>query len=173
MSVQPFYCNYQDKIDVFVILQAAALPQWSVLQALARRPLRSATTASVARYILCKIINNKFRMAISFSPTSPRLAPQLSGTSERPRLAVFRSNEHIYAQVRHHVGSMIPSLHACGGGSNISNTAQVIDDTNGHTLAAANTLVKDVKEAISQNGSNVVSSDGSIEQALMDLMPHL
>lgn len=31
----------------------------------------------------------------------PICAPvQLSGTADRPRLAVFRSNEHIYAQVR-------------------------------------------------------------------------
>ena len=31
-------------------------------------------------------------------PRSPRRA-QVSGTAERPRLAVFRSNQHIYAQV--------------------------------------------------------------------------
>jgi hypothetical protein len=34
------------------------------------------------------------------SPTSP-LRAQLVGTEGRPRLAVFRSNEHIYAQVGH------------------------------------------------------------------------
>ncbi len=42
-----------------------------------------------------------------------------AGTAERPRLAVFRSNNHMYAQI--------------------------IDDTVGKTLAAASTLEKDVK----------------------------
>ena len=44
---------------------------------------------------------------------------RLSGTAERPRLAVFRSNNHMYAQI--------------------------IDDTVGRTLTAASTLEKDVK----------------------------
>ena len=44
---------------------------------------------------------------------------RLSGTAERPRLAVFRSNNHMYAQV--------------------------IDDTVGNTLVSASTLQKDVK----------------------------
>ena len=48
-----------------------------------------------------------------------RLRNYLSGTSERPRLAVFRSNNHMYAQI--------------------------IDDTVGKTLVAASTLEKDVK----------------------------
>ena len=43
----------------------------------------------------------------------------LSGTTQRPRLAVFRSNNHMYAQI--------------------------IDDTVGNTLVAASTLEKDVK----------------------------
>ncbi|HLI57470.1 MAG TPA: 50S ribosomal protein L18 [Actinomycetota bacterium] len=42
-----------------------------------------------------------------------RVRKRVSGTAERPRLAVFRSNKHIYAQV--------------------------IDDTTGRTLAAAST----------------------------------
>mgnify|MGYP000790808265 CR=1 FL=1 len=46
---------------------------------------------------------------------------RLSGTAERPRLAVFRSNNHMYAQV--------------------------IDDTVGNTLVAASTMDKDVKAA--------------------------
>lgn len=48
-----------------------------------------------------------------------RLRNNLSGTAERPRLAVFRSNNHMYAQI--------------------------IDDTVGNTLVSASTLDQDVK----------------------------
>jgi large subunit ribosomal protein L18 len=47
-----------------------------------------------------------------------RIRKKVSGTAERPRLAVFRSLNHIYAQV--------------------------IDDENGKTLAAASTTEKDL-----------------------------
>ncbi len=53
-----------------------------------------------------------------------RLRLRLAGTTNRPRLAVFRSLNHIYAQV--------------------------IDDTNGHTVAAASSLEASLR-----------SSDGS------------
>jgi large subunit ribosomal protein L18 len=55
-----------------------------------------------------------------------RLRKKLSGTQERPRLAVFRSNHHIYAQV--------------------------IDDAAGHTLVAASTLDPDFKSQPSTDG---------------------
>ena len=48
-----------------------------------------------------------------------RLRNHISGTAERPRLAVFRSNNHMYAQI--------------------------IDDSVGHTLVAASTLEKEIK----------------------------
>ena len=48
-----------------------------------------------------------------------RLRNTLSGTADRPRLAVFRSNNHMYAQI--------------------------IDDTVGNTLVSASTLDADVK----------------------------
>ena len=48
-----------------------------------------------------------------------RIRLSLAGTPERPRLAVFRSLNHIYAQV--------------------------IDDTSGRTLAAASTLERELK----------------------------
>ncbi|RHP10017.1 50S ribosomal protein L18 [Dorea sp. AF36-15AT] len=48
-----------------------------------------------------------------------KIRNRFSGTSECPRLAVFRSNNHMYAQV--------------------------IDDTVGKTLVSASTLQKDVK----------------------------
>ena len=49
-----------------------------------------------------------------------RVRKTVSGTEARPRLAVFRSTSHIYAQV--------------------------IDDTRGHTLAAASSIDKDLKD---------------------------
>jgi large subunit ribosomal protein L18 len=49
-----------------------------------------------------------------------RIRKHLVGTQERPRLSVFRSSKHIYAQV--------------------------IDDTRGQTLVAASSLDKVVKE---------------------------
>ncbi|MBR4807767.1 MAG: 50S ribosomal protein L18 [Lachnospiraceae bacterium] len=48
-----------------------------------------------------------------------RMRNHISGTAERPRLAVFRSNNHMYAQI--------------------------IDDAAGNTLVAASTLDADVK----------------------------
>lgn len=48
-----------------------------------------------------------------------RIRHSVSGTTERPRLSVFRSLSHIYAQV--------------------------IDDTTGKTLGHCSTLAKDVK----------------------------
>ena len=47
-----------------------------------------------------------------------RVRKKISGTSARPRLCVYRSNKHIYAQI--------------------------IDDTVGNTLAAASTVEKDL-----------------------------
>ncbi|GBD22328.1 50S ribosomal protein L18 [bacterium HR28] len=49
-----------------------------------------------------------------------RVRAKVFGTPERPRLNVFRSNKHIYAQI--------------------------IDDTRGHTLVAASTLEREVRE---------------------------
>jgi large subunit ribosomal protein L18 len=51
-----------------------------------------------------------------------RIRVKVQGTPERPRLNVYRSLEHIYAQV--------------------------IDDSAGSTLAAASTLDKEVRKAI-------------------------
>lgn len=53
-----------------------------------------------------------------------RVRKKISGTSERPRLDVYRSNSHIYAQV--------------------------IDDTNGTTLAAASTMEADIAKAVAE-----------------------
>ena len=53
-----------------------------------------------------------------------RVRKKISGTPERPRLSVYRSNAHIYAQV--------------------------IDDTVGKTLAAASTVEKDIAAQIGE-----------------------
>ena len=51
-----------------------------------------------------------------------RLRNHIAGTSKRPRLSVFRSNENMYAQI--------------------------IDDSQGKTLVSASTLQKDVKSEL-------------------------
>ena len=56
-----------------------------------------------------------------------RMRNRFSGTAERPRLAVFRSNNHMYAQI--------------------------IDDTVGNTLVAASTLDKDVKAELEKTNN--------------------
>ena len=56
-----------------------------------------------------------------------RMRSRFSGTAERPRFAVFRSNNHMYAQI--------------------------IDDTVGKTLAAASTLEKDVKAELEKTNN--------------------
>ena len=56
-----------------------------------------------------------------------RLRNRVRGSAERPRLAVFKSLQHLYAQV--------------------------IDDDRGHTLAAASTLDADVKGQLGGSSS--------------------
>ena len=56
-----------------------------------------------------------------------KLRNRFSGTAERPRLAVFRSNNHMYAQI--------------------------IDDTVGNTLVSASTLQKEVKAELEKTNN--------------------
>jgi large subunit ribosomal protein L18 len=56
-----------------------------------------------------------------------RIRGKVHGSPERPRLSVFRSNEHIYAQV--------------------------IDDTQQHTLVSASTLEADLKSSLSSSAN--------------------
>ncbi|MBP2651543.1 MAG: rplR [Firmicutes bacterium] len=56
-----------------------------------------------------------------------RLRNKVAGTTQRPRLNVFRSLTHMYAQI--------------------------IDDSTGNTIVAASTLDKDVREAVEYGGN--------------------
>ncbi len=69
-----------------------------------------------------KVSSNEVRMRIH-----ERIRKHLSGSPARPRLAVFRSNKHIYAQI--------------------------IDDSKGTTLIAASTVDADGKKSVKQGGN--------------------
>ncbi|HID05768.1 MAG TPA: 50S ribosomal protein L18 [Armatimonadetes bacterium] len=56
-----------------------------------------------------------------------RVRKRIRGTRERPRLAVFRSIKHIYAQI--------------------------IDDVAGHTIASASTLDRELREQLTHTGN--------------------
>ena len=66
------------------------------------------------------MINKKSRSEVR-AKKHRRLRNRISGTASTPRLAVFRSNNHMYAQI--------------------------IDDTVGKTLVSASTVQKDVAAA--------------------------
>ncbi len=65
-----------------------------------------------------------------------RVRKKVMGTAERPRLAVFRSNKHI--------------------------VAQVIDDRSGRTLAAASTLDADVRGAGATGNKTAATTVGKL-----------
>ena len=76
---------------------------------------------------------------------------RLSGTAARPRLAVFRSNNHMYAQI--------------------------IDDTVGNTLVAASTLEKDVKAELEKTNNvdaaaylGKVIAEKALEKGIKDVV---
>jgi large subunit ribosomal protein L18 len=56
-----------------------------------------------------------------------RVRKKVRGSSERPRLCVFRSGKHIYAQI--------------------------VEDVTGTTLAAASTMSKDIGEELANTGN--------------------
>jgi len=56
-----------------------------------------------------------------------RVSKHIRGTTERPRLCVFRSHKHMYAQV--------------------------IDDSQGRTLASAGTTDKELRDAVKYGGN--------------------
>ena len=72
------------------------------------------------------MVSKKSRAEVRIKKHS-RMRNRFSGTAERPRLSVFRSNNHMYAQV--------------------------IDDTAGNTLVSASTLEKDVKAELEKTNN--------------------
>lgn len=72
------------------------------------------------------MVNKKSRTQVR-EKKHKRLRNHISGTPARPRLAVFRSNHHMYAQI--------------------------IDDEAQHTIVSASTLDKDVKEAVEKTNN--------------------
>ncbi|AFZ48131.1 50S ribosomal protein L18 [Cyanobacterium stanieri LEGE 03274] len=62
-----------------------------------------------------------------------RIRKKVTGTAERPRLAVFRSNLHIYAQL--------------------------IDDVAQHTLASASTLDKELRDKLGSSSNCDASAE--------------
>ena len=80
-----------------------------------------------------------------------RLRNRFAGTAERPRLAVFRSNNHMYAQI--------------------------IDDTVGNTLVAASTMEKSVKAELEKTNNvdaaaylGKVIAEKALEKGIKDVV---
>ncbi len=76
-------------------------------------------------------MRTKFRKAITLRQRRhARVRAKISGTASRPRLNVFRSSAHIYAQV--------------------------IDDLKGHTIVAASDLDESVRERAGEGATKSV-----------------
>ena len=84
------------------------------------------------------MVNKKSRQEVRVNKHM-KTRNRFSGTTERPRLAVFRSNNHMYAQI--------------------------IDDTVGKTLVAASTIEKGIKAVVFDRGGFIYQ--GKV-QALAD-----
>ncbi len=62
-----------------------------------------------------------------------RIRRKISGTADAPRLSVFRSSRHIYAQL--------------------------IDDERGETLAASSTVAQDVRDSVESTGTVAAAAE--------------
>jgi large subunit ribosomal protein L18 len=104
-------------------------------------PLRYFLQFRLTKFINSSLVNSHSQREIKMGSTNirqqarlkrkKRIRKKIYGTQQRPRLSVFRSARHTYAQV--------------------------VDDTTGHTLAAASTLDKEA-----QSGSK---SENKVEAA--------
>lgn len=72
------------------------------------------------------MVNKKIRSEVRVKKHR-RIRSRLSGTPEKPRLAVFRSNNHMYAQI--------------------------IDDVAGNTIVSASTVQADVREGLEKTNN--------------------
>ncbi|XP_024526848.1 50S ribosomal protein L18, chloroplastic isoform X2 [Selaginella moellendorffii] len=72
-----------------------------------------------------------------------RIRKKLSGTTERPRLAVFRSNQHLYCQV--------------------------IDDTKMHTLAAMSTIQKPLRDELNLSSGPTIEAAKRVGEEIAKL----
>lgn len=70
--------------------------------------------------------------------TKARIRDKVKGTTAKPRLSIFRSNQHIYAQI--------------------------IDDTLGKTIVSSSTLDKEIKTAI--ESSSPCEASGLVGKAI-------
>ena len=76
-----------------------------------------------------------------------RMRNRFAGTAERPRLAVFRSNNHMYAQI--------------------------IDDSVGNTLVSASTLQKEVKAELEKTNDaylGKVIAERALEKGIKEVV---
>ena len=96
------------------------------------------------------MVSKKSRSAVRVNKHR-KLRNRLSGTPECPRLAVFRSNNHMYAQI--------------------------IDDTVGNTLVSASTLQKEVKAELNKTNDveaaaylGKVIAERAIEKGIKDVV---
>mgnify|MGYP003172843359 CR=1 FL=1 len=78
-----------------------------------------------------KMVNEQSRSEIRVKKHN-RMRNRFAGTAERPRLAVFRSNNHMYAQI--------------------------IDDTVGNTLVAASTVEKEIKAELEKTNDKAAAA---------------
>lgn len=83
-------------------------------------------------------MNNSIKRRQARAKRQVRVRRKVRGSSERPRLSVFRSAQHIYAQI--------------------------IEDSTGRTLVAASTVCKDVADGL-ENTGNIVAAK-AVGQAL-------
>jgi len=87
--------------------------------------------------VIKKTSRNKLRKKRHF-----RVRSKVNGTEARPRLNVFRSNKHIYAQI--------------------------IDDARGHTLVSASTMDKDLNITATGNVEAAATVGDAIAKKALD-----